>query len=301
MTKPPLVFIGRQYHRKTQSDQTILNLLEKHFTLHLLRREQYSDQELVQAVNAHQPKVVFFWCLPPSSTKHLWKIKCKNVVWAPMWDGFRPLGFRKKWLLERSKVKVLCFSRALYRYFSKSKMRTLPVQCALKPDWTTFKDQGPYTLFFWQRQKKIGLDQMVQFFGEKNIAKVLYKSEIGNQLQKDYPFQVVTLPDWLESEEYTKLVKSCDFYVAPRLSEGIGFSFLEALRYGKVLLGYNESTMNEYIEEGVNGYLFDQDFKPIEHLQSPLELSEKLKEKAQTLYDRWQKQKEQIIDFTLME
>jgi len=33
------------------------------------------------------------------------------------------------------------------------------------------------------------------------------------------------------------------------------------MSHGKVVLAYNESTMNEYLIEGENGYLFDEHFQ----------------------------------------
>ena len=34
-------------------------------------------------------------------------------------------------------------------------------------------------------------------------------------------------------------------------------SFLEAMSMGKIVIANNDATMNEYIQHGVNGYLFD--------------------------------------------
>lgn len=297
MNRPSLAFIGRQYHRKTQSDQLILSLLKEHYSVHLFRREQYTDKELVEAINQCKAKVVFFWCLPPSSTKHLWKLDCKNVIWAPMWDGFKPLSWRKCWLFKRSKLKVLCFSKALYRYFLSTRLPSFYIQCALKPKFRFFKEKPPYTLFFWQRQQSIPLEKIVQLIGESNLGKVYYKSEIGTPDLPSYSFSLEKLPDWLEKEQYEKLLDEVDFYVAPRVSEGIGFSFLEALFRGKVILGYNESTMNEYIEPKVNGYLFDESFSPIEDLKSPKELSKLMKEKADRLYYSWQSNQGKLLEF----
>lgn len=299
MTKPLLVFIGRQYHSKTQSDGMILSLLREHFETEVIRREQYTDQELVEKINKSNPSLIFYWCLPPSTTKQLWKIKCKNVVWAPMWDGFRALTFRKRMLLRFSKVKVLCFSKALYRYFSKIKMPCQYWQCALKPQFKGFKANPPYTIFLWQREKMIGLGQIVELIGEKNIKKILYKSEIGTIEHKKFSFEIEKLKDWMEPEEYRRKIDEADFYVAPRKAEGIGFSFLEAMSYGKVILAYDESTMNEYIEDGENGYLFDETFTLRKVLQSPDSLSGKMKRKADQIYYRWEKTKGEIIPFLL--
>lgn len=299
MTKPKLVFIGRQYHSKTKSDQMILSLLNEHFEIDLLRREQYTDRELVEAVNQSQPSVVFFWCLPPSSTKHLWKIKCKNTVWAPMWDGFKPLKFRKRMLITASKLKVLCFSRALYNYFSTTKIRCRYWQCALKPSFKRFEDKPPYVLFLWQREALINLDNIVKLIGEQNIKKILYKSEIGDFPHRNYPFEIEKLKDWMSDADYQAKIEEADFYIAPRRTEGIGFSFLEAMSLGKVVLAYDESTMNEYLVEGENGYLFDEHFQLKKPLKSPQALSKKMEELANLVYENWEQTKHEIVPFLL--
>ncbi len=295
--RPSLAFIGRQYHRKTQSDQLILTFLQQHYDVHMFRREQFTDAELVNVVNNAQPDCVFFWCLPPSSTKHLWKIRCKNIVWAPMWDGFKPLKWRKRWLIQRSKVKVLCFSKALYRYFSSTPISSFYIQCALKPQFGSFKECPPYKLFFWQRQEAINLENIVRLIGEKNLEKVYYKSEIGTLSLPSFSFALEKLPDWLDKEDYEKILAEVDFYIAPRTSEGIGFSFLEAMSRGKVVLGYNESTMNEYIEHDRNGYLFDHSFTPLTTLKSPKELSKYMREKAERLYYSWESKQGDFLEF----
>ncbi len=63
------------------------------------------------------------------------------------------------------------------------------------------------------------------------------------------------------------IVSACNVYIAPRLFEGIGFSFLEAMSMGKAVIAADHPTMNEYIIHGVNGYLFS------EHAPAPLDLS----------------------------
>ena len=46
-------------------------------------------------------------------------------------------------------------------------------------------------------------------------------------------------------------------YFAPRLEEGIGQTFLEAIRWGRCVVAADNRTINEYIIHGVNGLLYD--------------------------------------------
>lgn len=295
-----LVFIGRKYHAKTKSDELILSLLKESFEVIVIRREEVSDQETVKMINQIKPFAVLFWCLPPSFTFHLIKLKCKNVFWAPMWDGFKPLSFKKRCFFYLYNIKIICFSKVLFDYFSKISLKCAYWKCFLKPkEFSNYQSQGPYTFFFWQREKEINLDQIVEMIGEKNILKIIYKSEIGNQEHKKYHFEIEKLPDWIEKNEYEKKIIDSDFFIAPRRAEGIGFSFLEPMSFGKPVLAYNNSTMNEYIEDGVNGYLFKDDFQLKESLKSPKSLSLGIQRLSQNYYQKWSKERSQIAFFIL--
>ncbi len=59
-SRKKLVFIGRVYHLKTKSDELILNILKKHFDVLMLRREEYSDEELVKKIKEYDPQVALF-------------------------------------------------------------------------------------------------------------------------------------------------------------------------------------------------------------------------------------------------
>ena len=170
---PKLVFIGRAYHAKTKSDELILTLLKEHYEVTIIRRDGYPDKEIVKQVNTLRPQAVLFWCLPPSFTFHLLKFKCKNIIWAPMWDGFKELSWKKKLIFSFYKVKILCFSKVLYDYFKKTPLKCAYWQCFLKPDLKPIETQNPpYTFFFWQREKEISLDKVVAMIGEDKIKKL---------------------------------------------------------------------------------------------------------------------------------
>lgn len=296
MLKPKLIFIGRKYHSKTKSDELIISVLSQYYEVILLRREELLDKEIVQQVNTICPQAVLFWCLPPSYSFHLRKFKCQNIIWAPMWDGFKPLSWKKKILFRLYKVKIICFSQVLYQYFQKTALKCQYWQCFLEPKiHPQEKREGPYTFFLWQRDPSIGIDQLIQMVGEKEIGKVIYKTEIEENLHKEYPFKIEKITDWLPKEDYQKILKGVDFFIAPRKAEGIGFSFLEPMSQGIPVIAYNNATMNEYVIDGENGFLFDDQFQLSKPLKSPQSLSASIEKCAQKFYQNWQNQKNTII------
>lgn len=87
------------------------------------------------------------------------------------------------------------------------------------------------------------------------------------------------------------------FYIAPRVFEGIGMSFLEAMAMGRCVIALNNPTMNEYIIDGVTGILYNP--------QSTHSLCEYDIEKIQNNtieyiregYRKWQKDIKQIPEY----
>jgi glycosyltransferase involved in cell wall biosynthesis len=68
---------------------------------------------------------------------------------------------------------------------------------------------------------------------------------------------------WFNSpSEYANYVRQTNVYFAPRTTEGIGMSYLEALSWGLCVVAPDAPTMNEYIVNGVNGILYDPN-KPV--------------------------------------
>jgi hypothetical protein len=50
---------------------------------------------------------------------------------------------------------------------------------------------------------------------------------------------------------------SCSIAVAPRNCEGIGHGFLDYMSRGMCVFAWDDATHNEYIQNGVNGVLFN--------------------------------------------
>ena len=66
------------------------------------------------------------------------------------------------------------------------------------------------------------------------------------------------LSSWFrDAEEYRAYLAESNVFFASRAAEGIGMSFLEAMAMGLCVVAPRFPTMSEYIEEGVNGLLYD--------------------------------------------
>lgn len=110
----------------------------------------------------------------------------------------------------------------------------------------------------------------------------------------------ITTSTWFENKsDLNTLMARANVYFAPRLEEGIGQSFLEAMARGQCVVAPNHGTMNEYILSGVNGLLYDIkkpvpfDFSNVHQLGRQAQLSTEVGRR------RWNDVEQALVDFIL--
>lgn len=295
---PRLAFIARGCHRhKTRSDQFLIDLLKQRYEVTIFDRDALKGRALTDAIRTHQPDHVLYYQLSPSPTKHLIPLWRYPSTWVPMWDGFKPPSLFKRSFFKAHGLKIISFCEALHRTVMKEGLPSLRVQ--FFPEISTFKQspsqKGPFTLFFWERSDDISLEEIELLIPPSLIKKVIYKCEIDKSLPQT-PFPVEKLPGWGSLDTYHQAVGEADFYLAPRFSEGIGMSFLEAMARGVIPIGYDAPTMNEYIQHLENGLLFKGP-GCLTNLPSPYGLSDGLRASCDRYQARWQEDQTRLLDF----
>jgi len=65
---------------------------------------------------------------------------------------------------------------------------------------------------------------------------------------------------------------------------------------GHIIIGYDDATMNEYIKDNFNGYLFSEDGKSIDFADAN-QIRKNSIISAEKGYKRWVEDKKNIIDF----
>ena len=104
-----------------------------------------------------------------------------------------------------------------------------------------------------------------------NILKNKYKSDaelyiIGpsKEISKNYRnYKDIFFLGNLDSNQLSYYFNKCDIFCMPSRFEAYGIVFIEALTYGLPCIGRNEFAMNEFIKDGQNGYLVDNDDEEI--------------------------------------
>ena len=265
--KKRVLMVDHSYHKKTGSSQFFSKLLSTRYDLEMAYDESWKEghEELnLEFADERYHAVIFFQSI---SAQMLQQVKCNNIIYVPMYDGVHGLGL-DYWNNFRN-IKILSFSSTLYKYLNAEGFNVVHFQYFPKPkDFNIVEDKK---VFFWSRVSAINWNVIKKLFNEEDIKGIhIHKAvdpwhEFIMPMQEDEERFNITYSNWFETRaEYYECLKNQSIYISPRLYEGIGFSFLEAMAMGKVIVSVDNPTMNEYIVHGKNGLLFSiDDLKPV--------------------------------------
>lgn len=128
-------------------------------------------------------------------------------------------------------------------------------------------------LFYWNRSGLYSEKFLKQICKNFKINKFFYFERLdeGNSesIQKTLSicdeFEGIELEKFIfKTKEnirdiYLDIIKRCNIFLSPRFAEGVGLSFLEYMSMGGYIIGYDYSSLNEYISHNENGYLLNND------------------------------------------
>ncbi len=224
----------------------------------------------------------------------------RNTIFFPMenyWDDWN------KWK-KYKKFKIISFSKFNYSKLKQWGFDVQYFQYFPKPKETPFDlKKNRYTVFFWQRVNALTWKEIKRLINYKDIEKVILHKSVdpGHQFlmpsAADIKKYNIEITEWFNDKaELEDKIAQVDIYIAPRITEGIGLSFLEAMAMGKAVVAVNMPTMNEYIEHRKNGYLFDIhhihqiNFSDIESIRKNCIKS------VERGFERWNAQKQEIYN-----
>ncbi len=301
--KPTLAFVDHSFHKKSHSGDFLRELFSDNFQVIDYWDDSWKGGKQIEAEELNKYDYVYYFQLI-NSLSELKKIKSK-IIWSPMYDG---LSFDDHYwrMLATFPIKILCFSQKVHDQCLKYGIQTILVQYYYEPvkNMSVSSKEGNH-FFFWYRGlitfkdiKKIIKPGDVSSFIYKSTPDPFTKKEIISEKDiADYKIRIIE-SDFLPKNEYLDLLSECNFYIAPRRKEGIGMSFLEAMSMGHVVIGSNEATMNEYIQNNFNGYLFDKDTKFI-NFKNSKEVRKNSILSAKCGHENWKNDKLKIINFFL--
>jgi hypothetical protein len=276
-----IAYVDHSYHRTTRSTRFLRELLQRRGQeVHDFWDDSWRGGEPVKwgEVQNYDAVIMFqSYCAPEQGA---FRQHHPNVIYIPMMDQFGiwqgPMFNQSDFWTPFQGSKVLNFSSALH---------CLTTGFGIASHWARYYQPAEQGFaqhieglrgFFWlRRQDQISwplIRKLIETarFDAFHIHLAHDPGSPEPQLPSadDIAIHRITTSTWFEDRsELTALVDKANVYFAPRMEEGIGQSFLEAMARGKCVVAANQGTMNEYILHGVNGLLYDH------RLPRPLDFS----------------------------
>jgi hypothetical protein len=210
--------------------------------------------------------IIFFQKRPPEC---ICNHSYARIIWVPMWDDV--YGYDLKWWNRLPKnLRVVSFSYQISMRARAVGLNTLDVRYFISPNnvkqvvWSK-----PLTLLYWNRTGMVGETFLHKLCQSLDVDILLFWRRIDPRISSacDYKLPKMLgktivmengfgLEGSVANQEYWKYLDKANIYIAPRLSEGVGLSFIEAMAKGCAVFAHDAPTMSEYITHKTNGYLF---------------------------------------------
>jgi hypothetical protein len=301
-----LAFIDHSFHIKSTATKFLIDLLKKKYTVDIYWDESWMKKPGIDLSSLSLKKydTIILFQLINYRIRELKATGCKNVILIPMYDHSHRL-FDRQWL-EYKNIKFLSFSQALHNRLIKLGLNSMHAQYFPPPDrlYDT-SNSGVLKGFFWQRTNKITW---------QHIRKLIEKTTFthfhihGGVDPPGFPLILpteeekikynITISEWFEKrEEYFSAVSAANIFFAPRLHEGIGMAFLEAMAMGKCVVAPNNPTMSEYINDGVTGYLYNHNNPEPIDFSNASQVAQNARVYMEEGYKSWSTKKDEILKF----
>ena len=307
-----IAYIDHPFHRQTQSNSFLPALLKaRGHKVDIIYHDenQASGWDCWNRAAGHDA-VVMFQHYPDIGPRRFASVH-PNVTYVPMLDQFG------QWSRERRDLglfwepfrggKILNFSRTLnditlaaglhsrcFVYYPEPRTDVVP------------KTQDGLRGFFWLRR-----DNQLPWRVVKQLLGSTSFDSFHLHVATDPGFPEPVLPDaddvrrfnitisgWLpDKSQFQMLLAGANVYFAPRLEEGIGLSFLEAMSMGQCVVAPDRPTMNEYIRNGSNGLLYDpQDPQPLD-FSCAHQMGREAQNDISSGFAAWTSSQDALVDF----
>lgn len=291
-----ILLVDHVCHKTTKSFDFFAALLSRRFEVETFYYNQAYRVRIPADKVAWADTIVYLEFLP---SRFRIAEPGKRCVFVPMYDN--EWGSRWQWRrIAESGMAVVSFCGRITEHARKCGVKNLlNVRFALPPSPAP---GNPRVAVLWDRGQ-VGIDQVRRLFAPGDLDKlIVVRRPGGGKAPEPIPDEVreayhVELHegDYLPDEEYRALLAEPGVYIAPRFTEGIGMSFLEALAAGKIVVAHKDATMDEAVEDGVNGRLVDM--RNPTRIDIPATDPATRLAKAEERFARWKKDEERILAF----
>lgn len=261
-----ILFIDHSFHVKTKSSQFFIEFLNTLGNVSLEFEDCWNGKPIERNYEAMSRSfdIVVVWQLE-EVIKQFKKSKHKNIIFVPMYDSICQIN--KEFWDDLRNTKVVCYSAKLAAMCNSRNLDHYHIQYYPKHFQPSLAGYSTKKLYFWQRRS---------FPNWRTVNEILPGCQFDMvHLHSALDPEVVVKPGtsptisemgqekfrgskWYEDKEaFLAEFKEFNLFFVPREREGIGFSFLDAMELGLIPIGFNYSTFNEYIVDGLNGFIVD--------------------------------------------
>jgi Glycosyl transferases group 1 len=308
-----IAYVDHSFHRETRSNDFLPTILRKygHTVDHFWDFSwNMGEPVLWKKVEGYDVIIMFQVLLPVGSQNY--RQMHPNVIFIPMLDQFGfwqgPLSnFSKFWELFQGS-KVINFSYTLHGLVNALGIQSHRVRFYQPTSTVDCSTKTGLHGFFWiRREDQISWNTIYKLISKTHFDSFhLHLASDPGTLKPNLPSKLdfekynITTSEWFKNKADLELVLDrVNVYFVPRMEEGIGQSFLEALSRGQCVVAPNNGTMNEYIIHGVNGLLYNAknpqalDFSNVTHLGRQGRLSVEMGRMI------WEKSELDLVNFIL--
>ncbi len=295
-----VLFVDHVCHATTKSTHFFSDILAAEFDVTTHLYDKFYNCNLTPAILANQDYLVFFEFmygrlkLCPNNTRS---------IYVPMYDN----EWESRWRWRRianHNMPVISFCSKTSNFARQHGVKKI-LDVRFFPDPSQYDNMAgnPEILLLWER-RDISFDTIKKMFSPGDFKKILLlrRNEKGVQLKqisdedlRAYNVEIIET-GFLPKNEFLEILKPAGTILAPRLKEGIGMVFLEAMAMRKCVLAHDDATMNEYIEHGKNGILFNAYKPPKINIETVKQIHANIPDPA-PYFERWLRERDQIVPF----
>ena len=302
-----LLFIDLLFHSKTSSSNFLLDLLSKEYDIEIYYESNDGKfgGKFLPPIKYKKYDVLIFWQQTASVERILKYVKAESYCFFPMFDAVPFFDVKNEYSLKYwhrlYNFRIICFCKNLYDNLSNNGFDAYYFKYFPLPN--TIDSWGDRdAVYFWRRTKDIGLEVIEKINNVYPLSQI-HCHNVPDPSLENVPLiipealkDIITLSSWYpEKDDMRKDIEKCAIYIAPRLKEGIGMSFLEAMAMGRCVIAPDSPTMNEYIENGKTGILYDINNLNFSIKQEKVEyIQHQTLKYIENGYKEWQNKKQEL-------
>lgn len=275
-----IAYVDHSYHKKTVSTKFIPEILESYgHDVEFFWDDSWQGGKSVSFYDLlDYDCVIMFQSFCDIKENEFFSKLHDNVVYIPMLDQFGvwrgPINNTHDFWKKFQGSKVVNFSMTSHGITVGSGIRSKLFKFYRQPIEDIQNVEDGLHGFFWIRlEDELSWEKVKKLIGKTkfnsfhlHIAKDPNSSDVRMPSEEDIKEYNITITTWFDSkEDFENILNKSNVYFTPRMEEGIGQSFLEAFARGQCVVAPNNGTMNEYIQDGFTGLLYDhEEIKPLD-------------------------------------